>query len=182
MLNGRAFLILALATALACSHLMRDKAPRVESSPVMSALLLNQDQLPRGCKPRELEPGKEGPHGIKVNPYLSADREFVESFAGAYFYKETGVRPDDVVEALFSVYLCPAEVGVFAWRFKTPDAAKAGQEDLEHVISSRRKDSFPVYRVRDVLVLLWYDYASQECVSHMEAVIRETLAKYENQH
>lgn len=186
MFNRKTSLILTALATLACSRLLGGETLQAEAHPVMSKLLFQPDQLPKGCATRQLKPGdvlfgigKETPG----NPLLSKNREFVEEFStmmfGQIFGKESPVRTDDIVEALFSIYRSTNEIGVFAWRFRTEDAAAAAEVAVQKELKdTSRADRMSFYRTKDVLVCLWHDDSDDPAAPQMRALVQNVLAEY----
>jgi hypothetical protein len=161
---------------LACSRLLGGEAPNAEAHPVMSKLLFQPGQLPEGCEMVKPKPGQVLPFG-KGNPLLSADREFVENFSGMMFGNESSVRTDGIVEALFSVYRSKNEIGVFAWRFRTEDAARAAEVFIREKFGEASAGK-SVYRTRDIFVFVWHDDREDPAAPKMKALVESVLAAY----
>lgn len=177
MFSSKTFIILAVMAALTCSRLPGGEAPKAED-PVMKRLLFRPDQLPKGCAILKLKPGDVLPFG-KGNPVLSADRKFVGEFSAMMFGKESPVRTDGIAEGLFSVYRSTNEIGVFAWRFRTEDAARIAEMAIQKRFTKDATKS--VYRTKDVLAFVWHDDSDDPAAPQMRALVKSVLADYGKQ-
>lgn len=181
MLHRKTVLIVVALATLACSRLLGDEAQKAEAHPVMSKLLFQPDQLPESCTILKPKPGDVMPFG-KGNPLLSADREFIEKFSAMMFPKESQVQTADIVEALFSVYRSTNEIGVFAWRFRTEDAARAAAIAVQKKFKETgQEDGKSVYRTKDVFVFVWHDDSDDPAAPRMRALVQNVLVEYGKQ-
>ena len=169
MLPKRGFFYLTLFVFFLSGPLLADEPlPR----PTMKKLIFSPDQLPEGCAMGSVKPGEELPFGIKTNPYISTDRDFVEPFIKGMM--DTALQADDVEEALFSVYHSTDEIGVFAFRFKSSDAA----EKMEDVSQEYDDDIRWIIRANELLVMVWWDAPDDPAVPYIKKLVKDVLEEH----
>jgi len=136
----------------------------------MGDLLFYDGDLPEGCHLRKFK--SQPPFNAGDNPFLSRDRDFIRSFAGAFFSGK--VDAERIEEALYSIYMEKNEIGVFAFKFGDEESSIEAQ-----AVGKRRLRS-ETWRKGRVIVNFWWDAgASPDCVRAMRARICAAMEEKE---
>lgn len=111
---------------------------------------------------------------LRDNPYLSTDAEFVEAIARSGSQGQRG--GEGIRAALYAVYLCGSELGLYGLEAASTADADQREGVLRGIWANNvRLGRARVHREGKVLVVAWHDGVSSSCWEAANAGVVERL-------
>lgn len=150
-----------------CSILLSSCANRL----ILRDFIFEEQELPVNCRIVPIRSGEELPCGVKSNPLISTERQFLNCFSMMLVRDESLAAATH--SALFSLYIEKGEVGIFGLEFDSDaSASKAAELLLNENVDTQR---FSVFQKGQIVIFLWRDDLTDTCFYGLKELIKARI-------
>ena len=89
----------------------------------LAGFIFKNQELPGNCRRVSVKPGEELPCGVKGNPFVSSERQFLDCFARMLVEVDDESLVAATRSALFSLYREKGEIGICGLEFESETSA-----------------------------------------------------------
>jgi len=137
----------------------------------LAGFIFKDQELPGNCRIVSVKPGEELPCGIKSNPFVSSERQFLDCFARMLVDDESLVAATR--SALFSLYKEKGEIGVCGLEFDSETSASQTATLLREKNTDVKR--FAIFQKGRIAILLWRDDETDTCFDRLKEAIEARI-------
>ena len=129
--------------------------------------VFDEKDLPQRCIAREVKSNSILPCGINQNHYISSDQSYLDCFAASAI-TDSNLIPK-VKSALFSVYQCQNEIGIFAFEM---DSKKTAEFTVQRMQKLKPDNEYlRSIQVGRIALFLWQDGGDNDSFDEFQTLI-----------
>ncbi len=137
----------------------------------LEQFIFDQQELPEGCIIKPIAEGDRLPCQIKTNPFISADRDFLNCFSRSFV--RDSVLASKVKSGLFSIYEDQWEIGVFGLETDSKKTAKLILDEMITNIPSQERGE--IIQAGNLLIWLWHDRTKPSSFDELNQLIKAQI-------
>ncbi len=133
----------------------------------LAGFIFKNQELPGNCRRVSVKPGEKLPCGVKSNPFVSSERQFLDCFARMLVDDESLVAATR--SALFSLYREKGEIGICGLEFDSETSASQAAVLLRKKNTNIKR--FAIFQKGRIVILLWRDDETDTSFDRLKEMI-----------